>query len=531
MMSKKTRIFVLILATGIILSACSIRGIKAPETTIVTETSATGTIPAVTSTPTPTPSPTSTPTPGPTPKSTPTPTPTPSPTPESVYIPREELPEGQLFDKKYYAVLPGEGAMYYVYDCFGKILNSFRFSDGESHPPIGLFEKHEVEQLTYDSTAWQRIYEESENRVSFPGGYFEWPGWEAAPESGEIFRIVTDKGDTIIMKDEKAEWPSAEWNMITLPDATGICVYEIIYGSIDTTVQFQYVIISHDGTVLENIYLPEIPYTSIQIVSEKYVMIQNDYSNGFWNLFDLSGNIILDNTSPIQTSYIGWPYGIFYSKSDYFIWNGRTFDAELKLVPDETITSDGYLIPGVRYYVEGVLCQTEPRSDWFSLDRDTYATGSDGASTIAVKSVWGDCAIRDVDAKTVSVLDVSPTMVFLSDYSLYSLKTGEFIRNANIKGRSVDLNYIGYQLTDRYLIFSYKAPGWYPAQFYEQFYIFDEYGNLRYYSSKSQAGPARDDLILLKRGPYIGIADLNGDWVLKTVDPGVKRDAEELTYW
>ena len=533
-MSNRTRLFVLVFSIAIILCACSIRGIKTPETTGVTEPPATETTPAATSKPTS--KPTSTPTPTPTPTSTPTPSPT--PTPESVYISREELPEGQLFDKKYYAILPGEGAMYNIYDCYGQIIRTFRFTDGESQPPIGLFEKHEVEKYTYIPESVNES-QGPENRWYFPGGYYEWynqyASWHTAErwkwKAGERFKIVTDQGDTILVKNEDNGW-STGWERIPLPDATEICVYEESWND-DYLTKYRYFKISHDGTVLENICLPDLPYTWLHIVGNKYYMIQNE-SDGNWDLFDLSGNTVLEDTSPINASYIGAPYGRIYSKGDYFIWNGIAYDRDLNPVPDETVSTDGYLIPGVNYYVNGVPCQTQSQDDWYLYqypDQYTFAVNTDGASTIAVKSVWGDCAIRDVDAKTVSVLDVSPTMVFLSDYSLYSLKTGEFIRNANIKGRSVDLNYIGYQLTDRYLIFSYKAPSWYPAQFYEQFYIFDEYGNLRYYSSKSQAGPARDDLILLKRGPYIGIADLNGDWVLKTVDPGVKRDAEELTYW
>ncbi|MBN1776044.1 MAG: hypothetical protein JW817_06235 [Clostridiales bacterium] len=532
-MSKKTRIFVLILATGIILSACNIRGVKAPEKKDSRETSATETIPAVTSTLTPTPTPTS----EPTPTSTPSPTPSPTPIHETVDIPREELPEGQLFDEKYYAVLPGEGAMFNVYDCYGIIIHSFTFNDGESLPPIGLFEIYEIEQFTH-IPANKTESQSPENRRNFPGGYYEWPSWEADPsETGEILRIVTNKGNTIIIKNEEVEWPSAEWNRTSYPDATEICVMERIYlnNYNDVNVRLRYIKIGNDGTVLQNFSLEDLPFSPVQIVGDKYAIVSNynNYNEPCSYLMDYSGNIILEDVTPINTSYIGWlsQSGVSYSINEYFIWNGKTFDAELKIVPDETRTPDGLLIPGVRYDVDGILCQIEPRVDWYSLDRDTFAVGTDGTSKIAIKSIWGDCVIRDVDAKTVSVLDVSPTMVFLSDYSLYSLRTGEFIRNANIEGRSIEMDFREYRLTDRYLIISYKTSDWHPVQLYERFYIFDEYGNLRYYSSKSQAGPARDDLILLKRGPYIGIADLNGDWVLKTVDPGVKRDAEELTYW
>jgi len=530
-MSKKHRLFALVLATGIFLSACSVRGIKAPETTIVTESTVTE------ATPSPTPTPTATPTPKPTSGSTPTPTPTPSPTPlpQSAYIPRETLPDGQIFDEKYYAVLPGEGAMFYVYDCYGTIIHGFTFRDGESQPPIGLFEKYEIEQFTNIPENLNGS-QGPVNRYYFPGGYYERPNWEEPSEAGEILKIVTDNGDTILIKNEEVEWPSDEWNRTSYPDATGICVMERIYSNNgnDVSVRLHYVKVRNDGTVLQNFALEDLPFAPVQVVGDKYVIVSNynDYENPYSYLMDFSGNIILEDVTSIVTGYIGWlsQSGVSFSINDYFIWNGKTFDADLKIVPDETRTPEGLLIPGVRYDVDGIKCQIDPRTEWYSQDRHTYATGTDESSTIAVKSIWGDCVIRDVDVENIRVLDVSPTLVFLSDFSLYSLKTGEFLRNTNVEGSSVDLDYSRYQLTDRYLILSYKSPDSYPAQLYERFYIFDEYGNLRYYSNKSQAGPARDDLILLKRGPYIGIADLNGDWVLKTVDSYVKRDAEALTY-
>jgi hypothetical protein len=439
------------------------------------------------------------------------------------------MPDGQLFDKKYYAVLPGEGAMFYVYDCYGTIIHRFTFRDGESQPPIGLFEKYEIEQFTHIPTN-KTESQSPENRRYFPGGYYEWPSWELDPPgSGEMLRVVTNKGNTIIIKNEEVEWPSAEWNRTSYPDATGICVMERIYSNNynNDSVRLHYIKVGNDGTVLQNFTLEDLPFSPVQIVGDKYLIVSNydNYENPYSYLMDFSGNIILEDVTPIDTSYIGWlsQSGVSYSIGDYFIWNGKTFDAELKIVPDETRTSDGLLIPGVRYNVDGIVCQIEPRADWYALDRDTFAVGTDGSSKIAIKSIWGDCMIRDMDTETAHVLDVSPTMVLFSDLSLYSLKTGEFLRIANIEGHFGEME---YRLTDHYLIISYKFSGWSQAQLYERFYIFDEYGNLRYYSSKSQAGPAADDLILMKRGPYIGIADLNGDWVLKTVDPGVKRDAE-----
>lgn len=36
------------------------------------------------------------------------------------------------------------------------------------------------------------------------------------------------------------------------------------------------------------------------------------------------------------------------------------------------------------------------------------------------------------------------------------------------------------------------------------------------------------EYILLYRGPYVGIADLNGEWIMKTLTWEMTRDAENI---
>jgi hypothetical protein len=525
----------IVLSASILLVGCGITRIREEDPADVSESMAaaqtTGSqesTAATEATPTPTSKPTPTPTSEPTPTSTPSPTPT--PLPQSANIPRETLPDGQLFDEKYYAVLPGEGNDYWVYDCYGEIIHTFSYTDDFYEPlPIGLFEKQKIEKYTI-LPADKPESPSPENRSYFPGGYCEWPTYELNEPSDEYLRIVTDKGETIRIPRNPEESSYFEWKRVERPDSTGIFISEDIWMEDNSFLRHHYVEISKDGAVIQNLFLDRMPYWPIQTVGEKYYIISsyNEYGEEIASLMDLSGKTVLDKVIPVSPDYTETSYQTWITIGDYFIWNGKTFDAELKIVPDETRTPDGLLIPGVRYNVDGVICQNEISLANNYLDTlYSYAVGTDGSSKIAIKSIWGDCVIRDVDPGSVRVLDVSPTMVLLSDYSLYSLKTGEFLRNANIEERSIDINYL---LTDRYLIFSYNYPDWEQVLLYKRFYIFDEYGNLRYYSKKTQAGPAADDLIFLKRGPYIGLADLNGEWVLKTVDPDVKRDADEPVY-
>ena len=58
------------------------------------------------------------------------------------------------------------------------------------------------------------------------------------------------------------------------------------------------------------------------------------------------------------------------------------------------------------------------------------------------------------------------------------------------------------------------------------FYILDKDGTRRYSSSAATAEPTAGEYIVLQRGPYIGIADLDGNWVQKALTWELTRDQE-----
>lgn len=58
------------------------------------------------------------------------------------------------------------------------------------------------------------------------------------------------------------------------------------------------------------------------------------------------------------------------------------------------------------------------------------------------------------------------------------------------------------------------------------FYIIDKEGNRRYSSSQSTVRRCTGEYIILERGPYIGIADLDGNWIQKTLTWELTRDRQ-----
>lgn len=63
------------------------------------------------------------------------------------------------------------------------------------------------------------------------------------------------------------------------------------------------------------------------------------------------------------------------------------------------------------------------------------------------------------------------------------------------------------------------------------FGIIDNNGNIRYSSTSSYAETTHGDFIVLYRGPYVGIADLNGEWILKSLQWEQTRDQDYVYPW
>ncbi len=437
---------------------------------------------------------------------TPSPTPTPVPTPmtESVFIPGEELPDGQLFEEEYFAVFPEAGGnKFSVYDSFGKIIHSFRYS-GDSNPPIGIVEKSEVEKITSVPDSGQGSAKDS-YLYSFPGGHVTAPDLSSIAE--DYLWIITDKGETIHVKGNSTYMSSS--GIVSFDDSTGVCALFLNgSGGPESFLSLHYVRIHADGSVVTNLEIDDLAIGPIQIVGEKYVVFYkyDEEGDATWYLADLSGNILMEDVDPIllnMATYLPQGMGSVYVY-DYFMKDGKVYDAQLNPVPDDTRSPDGRLIPGVKYNVDGISCEVLDgfEEGGFSDFGISYANGRDESGAIAIKSDWGDCVIRGVEDIDVRVYGVNSSLVLLSNHSLYSLKTGEYVANLLFRGNVQEPRCV---LTDEYLLACYD-PG---------FYIVDNDGNLRYFSETEMAEPTDGKYFLLINETEFGIADLNGEWVLK----------------
>lgn len=444
----------------------------------------------------------------------PTPPPMPTPMTEPIFIPGEELPDGQIFDERYYAVLLGaEGVV--VYDCFGKIVYTEEHSNSDcetyygSDPnklPIGVIEKEIIEPIINHS---DNISTTGFSRYDFPGGHVEYSVWseENSNQPPKYYlRVFSNNGEEL-----QVEWDAEKtymFGVVPFEESTGICVEVLCSAGSEEgyNQKIFFVRINADGSVALNIVIDDLAPGPIQIVGEKYAVVSeyDKEGNRKWFLADLFGNILMEDVNPIPIKLaVSLPEGMgsvfFY---DYFMKDGRVYDARLKPVPDETKSPDGHLIPGVKYYVDGIECEVldgfeESDSINFGI---SYAEGRDESGALAIKSDWGEVVIRDV-GDDVYVAGVNSSLLVLSNYTIYSSTTGEFIANT----RFGNANGPQFQIADEYLLLQYDFG----------FSIIDNDGNLRYVSDSGNPMTLSGEYFLLWKDSGCALMDLNGEVVLE----------------
>ena len=451
-----------------------------------------------TSTPSPSPTlqPTSTPSPTPSPSPTPFPTPTAPPLPSSVVIPRQGLPEGQIFPAGYYALLKGEGATYQVYDCRGQLAYMLTYTDtwGYVNSPNGLYTEQELWSAGYMDPSCVRgalppCEEPQVTRIrSYTNGFFQ---INRGANETRVDLYSRNGRKTRSLTDQKTGWTEAI--VAAYGHETVVCF------SADQKTVLHFV--AEDGKIRRTLTFSG-PASDLRgLIAEEYYVLDD-------NLYALDDRLLKDGICLPETgrAYLfgseGFPniqLGDYYYNQDV-LYDART----MQPVPPGTTEGDSSLIEGVSYEVDGITCITNRRdADW---------------QVIAVGQAEGRVAIRTRDASfsfTAAGYDyysINQTQLALINndtggYKVYSLASNRLLAEMNEP--------VMLELSDEYLIVRQA----------NSFFLLDAEGRVRLASEKATASPAAVDCVLLSRGPYVGIADLNGDWLVKTLAWELTRDA------
>lgn len=435
----------------------------------------------------------------------PTPVPTvaitPTPAPSSVFIPREELPDGRILPTGYFAVLKGEGAMYDVYNDLGKLAYSFKYTDtwGAINSPAGLYMEEELWQRGFRDTS---ALADSQIVRAYSHGFYTMDELSGAT----TVKLYNRSGKLLTSLEVPVGLYSASVSAVGNETAVAYVDYE----NSQTTM----LLVAQNGKVIKTV---ESPVSYFGWLGGRY-LAYNDA------IYDTSGRIIVESTDEgsieFNDLWVSGEEGCFmiligdYYKAGGIVWDART----LQPVPDDTARADGTLISGVTYHVDGISCQESRsrQSDWQSV-----AVGYEG-NRIAIKTSTESYVFECGGDKFSGMNQTQLMLEGDNGRRVISLATGFEIYRLGAAD-------VSYEFADDYLIVRTTT---YDAKKGKQegFYIVDKDGNVRAVSAVSQARPSASDCMLLTRGPYIGIADLNGDWLIKYLNYEMMRDAPAISY-
>lgn len=497
----------LVIAMTLSLCSCAIKekNETATEETVISESTEQA---APTATPTPTPAP--------------TPTSVPTPTPASVYIPREELPDGRLFEECYYAVLPGEGNYYNIYDSFGNQTDTVSIYGYEQTPPlnyaIGLFK----DTSRIDQSAVQTIVPEGEygenSLYSSDNGFYQ--------------IITQEHGYKVYLYNLKGQYIRTLKYMINSEDVLPWVDIAVTYLGNETVVSFSMnnwdsasetsstsntiYFIASDGTINDKCESNILPNKPFALLARKYYIVyQDEYEYMVGDIYDFSGNLIMKDVSTPTDDFVTlWTSESATSIAfcDYYVKDGKIYDSSFQEIEKNTVGNNGELIFGAQYDVQGITCQAvywkngQPSTTIY-MNSELIAVGTQN-NRIAVKTQYSEYVF---DSNGASYYDMNNKVLVLSNpdqsFEVISLETGKVIYETAKYADSVIM-------ADEYMI----------ANIYGITYVIDNMGNIRYTTQNADIFTTRGEYILLYRGPYVGIADLNGEWIMKTLTWQLTRD-------
>ena len=534
-------VLVLVLVAGFIIH--SSRDRREKSTRQVDETVASDTIdmteltikptPGLTSTPTPTPKPTPKPTAKPTPRPTQIPTPTPTPFPTSVYIPREESADGALFDTSQYLILPGEGESFQIFDAYGKFIDSFSYIIGGDVYPVGLFREEEMDEfIPFTNKPIQAVeISGDEFTVAYDANYFRNGAYQWNHGDGKYLVIIYNQlgepiKDILIEQDDENTFLDS-FIVDSYKEDIVVCVS---MGHMDprtnkysVTTEISY--LSQSGEVLRTLCIND---HVDAFFGDSYWT--NNYYYG--NLYDFDGNLIEEEVSfgVLENNQKHYYYTPKFP--DYFVKNGKYYDTGLREIPNGTVNENGTLIEGMKYDVDSMECEAKYAYDgsdfyysWYTQE-DLIAIGKK-YGTIAIKTRYGEYSFAKNSNEFFCGINKYYCFFRIGEteqINVYSLLTKE-------KVATIECDMYGLEISDEYIIATLSEENPNSFSYNTKSVVYDKNFSPRYIGENVWIESLPGELMLVHRGPYVGITDLNGEWLIKSLDPDIARDTTHPAYY
>lgn len=402
------------------------------------------------------------------------------------------LPEGQ------FVVMEGEGRQYLLYDNNGEYLRSFEAIGGEyGGAPIGICRAEDIYGITDPF-----VKEEPNVTDEFD------PMWRS------VFEFC---GGYVVRKDSQCDVYRRDGSLIFSKNADYFSIdaneKEIaLFLSTETEVNIYH--FSFDGTIVKENHLLNLPenYYPSQILSDQYFIADRiDYNSPDFqftsSVFDMAGNEVMSNVEHIYCGLQGevyWGVGYMYLYP-YFSKDDVLYDSSLNPVASGTVDSDGDMIPGVQYSVDGIACLGSYGGYTVSDPNPMVAWGQSG-DKMAVRYKDKSIVLQNTDGQFISCSE-SFVMIERSvddmswEYLIYSFDSGELL--ATLK------DYVA--LSDSYALVYDVDESTYDLSYT----VLDAHGQTVFETDSETLQPTLGSYLIMQRGPYFGITTLDGTWVVK----------------
>ncbi|MCL2696068.1 MAG: substrate-binding domain-containing protein, partial [Clostridiales bacterium] len=430
-----------------------------------------------------------------------------------------------LWDKDYFAVLYGEGETRLVYDSKGQPTGSFtlRGLGQETWLSPGLHTAQELaEEVLFVNGKQLPLAPET---VHLPTGRHA-NGFTRFDDAEGILYVYDKNFKLKYTVDAEPDVDYYEYDVHHYDVTASVFPLgenELVFFSFSRTVDFvRPQMRSKTGKLLAYPTLKDPTARIVGVFAEKYLLTQA--KDETWSICDLDGNVRVSNTTPVaqEIEYISsWGSWSDFFPSRYYVKNGWLYGADLRpisvaklnpayqLYRTDFYREVGPFIEGLRYDLGGAISTGEVFGSKWGAFIQGWAN-----DTVYVRR--GDKIYQfATDNPCLQVQDFNDNFVYL-----YNSKTkrGEV---RLLKTSEVFLwegDYYRLNLSDYYFTVDVRH---FPVDSFEKgYHIFDQAGKLRYSAGDNYwcwFRPLPGEVVLMQRGPYVGIADMDGNWLIKTL--------------
>lgn len=434
-------------------------------------------------------------------------------TSEEVLIPMPSPPPQTKLGEGEFMVLPREGAYYNVFDDQGKVVGSFFSSDEDRAYPIGVYDEATLAKIynPYMDKLKAQIPKAPEGQPpedtillnTTANGFYQ-----IDYKTNEVSLYDKDGRNVCEIKNPMPSEENVDIRVRVLHGETVVAYQKSAwseeYANIETYMYF----VAPNGTINDLCKAINLPGKLVGLIGRKYFMVSVTNASGdeSINLYDFSGNLAdqgIEGSNPYSDS-ISFSEVSSIDISDYYIKGQEVYGPDLKPVEADSLDKDGNLIFGMVYHINGIECTVEH----VYYNDSAIAVGYKG-DTVVLKTADFEFE-EDLPGYTFKDMNGN-TIVFKEgdNLHLFSKTTG---KETAILEDNFDISVANEYIT------VYEDSN--------SFYIIDKEGNRRYSSSQSTVRRCTGEYIILERGPYIGIADLDGNWIQKTLTWELTRDRQ-----